>query len=562
MSRKQQYNHVRVTLTPTPPSPKTWTTPTYHLERFTIRRNVKTVNVQLHGLRGNENRTESISFPLLPNVTDADLVRAAVFCSSHKWTVHFGMNVKQFNGKFAQPLDQQLLSALMGRPQPAPQNFYPQTQPPPHAAPTVANIPISQPYYQPPIPQPEQFQQIARTNNVPPSSDNNRRNIWQWYKTRTPGMKVSLGCRSLIAVLLLFSCIGSAVGSTNLASTPTPTPTSAQEAVIISPAPTDVPSATPTDVPSATPVPTQSNPKPSISPPVTDVSPYGVTTIHADNQLLSDFHDLNIHWLRYQVIGYSINWSTLDADIARLNAAGIHIDFSIHCIVGNDCWNNPPLPTPAQMASFAQQIATRYNGQPGSKGFIDAFEIGNEEFDFYQPNQYPPILQAGCRAVKAASPKALCGMYGTHLPNISHYTAVLTEIFNQGVGSSMDFMNFHYYVQGHDPAVGPPSFDQLWQAYHSIASSHGFSQLPIWVTETGWITAPLPWNPTPLSPTTQTQYLQYMFDHARNSAHAVQRIFWFTLDYGDQGDSLDRTSTGRLPAFFTYQQYVKQYPTW
>ena len=84
MSKKQQYHHVRETLTPTPPPPKTWTTPTYHLERSTIRRHVKTVNVQLHGLRGSEKRTESMSFPLLPNVTDTELVRAAVYFSPNK----------------------------------------------------------------------------------------------------------------------------------------------------------------------------------------------------------------------------------------------------------------------------------------------------------------------------------------------------------------------------------------------------------------------------------------------------------------------------------------------
>jgi hypothetical protein len=262
MGRRHQYNHVRVTLTPTPPPPKTWTTPTYHLERYTIRRNVKTVNVQLHGLRGNEKRTESMSFPLLPNVTDAELVRAAVFCSPHKWTVHFGMNVKQFNGRFASPLNQQLLSALMGRPQATPQSFYPQTQPPqypPYAAPTVANIPVSQPHYQPPIPQPGQFQQIASTNTAQPPPIGNKPAIVQWYKTRTPGIKVSLGCGTLIAVLLFFSCISSAIGSSNLASQPTPTPTAGQAAVISSPvatqqlSPTSQPTATPTPKPTARP---------------------------------------------------------------------------------------------------------------------------------------------------------------------------------------------------------------------------------------------------------------------------------------------------------------------
>jgi len=262
MSRRQQYNYVRVTLTPAPPPPKTWTTPTYHLERYNIRRNIKTVNVQLHGLRGSEKRTESISFPLLPNVTDAELVRAAVFCSPHKWTVHFGMNVKQFNGRFASPLSEPLLVALMGRTQAAPQSVYPQTQTPPYppyAAPTVANIPVFQPYYQPPIPQPGQFQQSSNTNIAPLPPSNSQRNIWQWYKTRTPGIKVSLGCGALIAVLLFFSCIGSAIGSRNLASQPSPTPTTGQAAVInSSPAATQQPSSTsqPTQQPTATPTPT------------------------------------------------------------------------------------------------------------------------------------------------------------------------------------------------------------------------------------------------------------------------------------------------------------------
>src|SRR6266487_4045721 len=128
MSKKQQYNHTRATLTPIPPPPKTWTTPTYQLERYTIRRNVRTVNVQLHGLRGTEKRTESISFPLVPTITDAELVRAAVFCSPNKWTVHFGMSIKQFNGQFNSPLSEQILAALMGRPQAISSGANPQTQ--------------------------------------------------------------------------------------------------------------------------------------------------------------------------------------------------------------------------------------------------------------------------------------------------------------------------------------------------------------------------------------------------------------------------------------------------
>ncbi len=85
MSKRQQYNHVRVTLTPTPPPPKTWHTSVYRLDHSVVRRHTRTVAIQLQGEWGNEKRTESISFSVLPGVTDAELVRAAVWFSPHKW---------------------------------------------------------------------------------------------------------------------------------------------------------------------------------------------------------------------------------------------------------------------------------------------------------------------------------------------------------------------------------------------------------------------------------------------------------------------------------------------
>jgi|SRR5579885_303808 len=290
-----------------------------------------------------------------------------------------------------------------------------------------------------------------------------------------------------------------------------------------------------------------------------DTSPYGVTTIHADQQLITDFHDTNIHWIRYQIAG-TPNWSSLDADVQRLNAAGIHIDFSIHCLGGGSCFSNPQLAPASAYASLATQLASRYNGTHGT---IDAFEIGNEEFDSYPPSTYPPYLKAGCQAVKAANPKALCGMYGTVNPNLSHLSSVVSAIFTAGDGQYMDFMNYHYYVHGQNPANpggNLPSFNQVWQSFHQIASANGFPQLPIWVTETGWPTAAVSCCQA-VSPQTQSQYMQYVLDQARTSG-VIQRVFWFTMDYGDQGDSLDRTSTGRLPAFMTLQNYIKQYPSW
>ena len=280
MSRKPQYNHVRVTLTPTQPPPKTWTTPTYHLERFTIRRNVRTINVQLHGLRGNEKRTESISFPLLPTITDAQLVRAAVFCSPNKWTVPFGMNASQFQGEFSRPLDTRLLNALISPEQAHSARAQTQPEPHPNDQPTVQDVSFYQQQQFPfPPPQPGQFHPPLSNSPQPAMhAHSNRRGVWRWYKTRTRRMQVSLGCGTLIALILFFSIVGAAIGSGNTA-TPTTTPTPVQQAALTSDTPTPLPTTThpaptPTPKPTVKPTPTMIvRPTPTPIPPKATSTP-------------------------------------------------------------------------------------------------------------------------------------------------------------------------------------------------------------------------------------------------------------------------------------------------
>jgi hypothetical protein len=110
--------------------------------------------------------------------------------------------------------------------------------------------------------QPGQFQRPHYNNYPPPRRQTE---IWQWYKSRTKKVKLSIGCGAILAVLLFFSCIGTAVGSVNLAtqSTPTPTTPNNQAALLVSPTVTQVPTLTPTPTQKPTPTPT---PKPTIAP--------------------------------------------------------------------------------------------------------------------------------------------------------------------------------------------------------------------------------------------------------------------------------------------------------
>jgi hypothetical protein len=126
--------------------------------------------------------------------------------------------------------------------------------------------PINQPQWGQQIPpyqqQPGQFQRPPFNNYLPPRRQTG---IWQWYKSRTKKVKLSIGCGTILALLLFFLCIGTVVGSVNLASQSTPTPTTPnnQAAILVSPSVTHVltPSPTPTQKPTPT-----STPKPTIAP--------------------------------------------------------------------------------------------------------------------------------------------------------------------------------------------------------------------------------------------------------------------------------------------------------
>ncbi len=99
---------------------------------------------------------------------------------------------------------------------------------------------------------PGQFKRPAFNNFPPPKR---RSGLWQWYTSRTKKVKLSIGCGMILAVLLFFSCIGTAVRSVNLAtqSTPSPTPPAHQAAILMSPIvpthPTPMFSPTPTSTP-------------------------------------------------------------------------------------------------------------------------------------------------------------------------------------------------------------------------------------------------------------------------------------------------------------------------
>jgi len=155
----------------------------------------------------------------------------------------------------------------------------------------------------------------------------------------------------------------------------------------------------------------------------------------------------------------------VDQQVAQANQAGIHI---VYVIQAAPSWHNTEVCSadgvhfrfgPNDVSQFATALAQRYNGKNGH-GYIDAYEIGNEDFDNYwnkaigsaslqcrDPKYYVADLKSGYTAIKAQSPSALVGMFGMWYEDKTFEANFINGMFqlDPNVGNYMDYGNFHFY---------------------------------------------------------------------------------------------------------------------
>ena len=196
------------------------------------------------------------------------------------------------------------------------------------------------------------------------------------------------------------------------------------------------------------------------------LNPYGFSVWGYQNRITAS----GLKWARVQRDWSSIetapgvySFGGMDADVAAANAAGVHItvplqdDPSFH--KSQVCNGVNLFPSPSEMSVFATVMASRYNGRNGH-GYVDSFEIGNEEWDGYwggswantlpcrAANYYGPVLISGYQAVKAQSPNALFGMFGMWWVNTPHIQSYMTWLYPTGHGSSMHAAYSPYFPVG------------------------------------------------------------------------------------------------------------------
>lgn len=349
-------------------------------------------------------------------------------------------------------------------------------------------------------------------------------------------------------------------------------------------------------------------------------NPYGYTAFHsAANidaklpQILADMKAQGVSTLRYQVRWALIDtvadgtqnpttytWKGLDDLVFQCKTAGIYLQYTIQ-MAPHAYYTTPIveagtpytyLPDPNKTATFASQVASRYNGVTNVPNYgpmlLPSIEIGNEDYDLFANPQaardnggkyLAAAMIASYIAIKAVSPTCLVGTGALLSQDITtHVQTWLGGLFTGGAGPYLSYLNFHWYKNGgtypvgQSPEDGTTGFTAYYQTIQSVAASYGYN-LPVWVTEAGY-DAPNAANPPGTvgintDAAHQWQYLQQELDESRQSG-VITHLFIYTLGddntksltQGGQVDNFAPLKSKVNPAYDGLTAYIQQYTQW
>lgn len=309
---------------------------------------------------------------------------------------------------------------------------------------------------------------------------------------------------------------------------------------------------------------------------------YSLTT--NGNQIVTDTLGAGASWFRVQRHWADIelspgvfDWTIPDQAIQLANAHGIRVDFPIQLAPtfhqGQICYSadktqSRGFPTPQELATFATIVATRYNGLNGH-GRVDAFEIGNEEYDqtwfgsyansapCRSAQNYAETLKAGYLAIKAVDPTMKVGMFGLWWKNTQHINDFLGYLVSKGYSHYMDYASLHFYHGCSDPGISGGSNDiSLTQELGLFQQKLSGTGLKVVIGEIGFASDGTSGCYQSQQSTLMSKALTII--HQFNTT--VLRVMWYT-DFAP-ASHMDLTNGAglRYPAYTTYRNFISTHP--
>ena len=180
-------------------------------------------------------------------------------------------------------------------------------------------------------------------------------------------------------------------------------------------------------------------------------------------------------------------------------------------------------------ANYAQNLCADL------KGTTDYFEVWNE-YNLSTdrratPANYVKLAKAVAEKTREVNPNVkLVGACAAQLSGENKIIPWVTEFLNGGGGQYIDVLSIHIYCRGSSPEKA--EYVSTVRALRSLLDSYGLTDMPIWMTETGW------------SPATNgiDDFKQAAYGVRANvllsQDELIQKLFWYTSlkKYGASSD--------------------------
>jgi hypothetical protein len=279
------------------------------------------------------------------------------------------------------------------------------------------------------------------------------------------------------------------------------------------------------------------------------------TTLRTFGEDIKSIQELGVHTIRvplqWQFVKISpreYDWSSVDRFVKAARAKQIEVLFTIRTTFREETKKHKPkggaiqqIGSPSveikEWVHFVEALANRYRGQ-GVNYEIEN-EVNSEAFWKGTLEEYLELLKKGYDVIKKADPQAkvlpsamACGItHNFQSASASREAWKRHDRWFQAIQSTkkFDVLNIHNYYFPSDIVANGLTFRSYLEHIHDLMKDSGSGDLPVWITETGFVSLPTDASGRMDngSPEKQAKWLTEAYQQAFGLG--VGRIYWLLL---------------------------------
>ena len=289
-----------------------------------------------------------------------------------------------------------------------------------------------------------------------------------------------------------------------------------------------------------------------------------------------------LQWQFVKIRPGEYDWSTIDRLMRAAQAKNIEVLFNIRTTFPTEIKKHkpkkgsiqvseisPPSMDRKEWAHFVEALATRYRGQ-GVNYEIEN-EVNSHAFWKGTLEEYLELLKEGYDVIKKADPQAKvlssameCGITRNfQSESASQGTWKWHDSWLQPILSTkkFDVVSVHNYYFPSDIVANGLTFRGYLEHIHELVKKSGWGECPIWITETGFVSAPTEIGGRTDSGSYEKQAKWLTEAYQQALEFGVGRIYWLLLRDGKESYlgrmGLADAKGDPRPAWSTLKQLAK-----